>query len=553
MAKRKVRFDEVVDQKSFERWLTSLPKEQSIPISVILAHRIAMRVLPLAAMPQDFGEPHFASALVKVLRCGAITQVACTYSTKEIRAAADSAYLNAVHRAPLNTRAAWAAADTAAFETSSTNSDVAKKAAQTAAFASFASDRAPDIWNCLGRDLRLLEEGISVANLLEIPLWTERYEWWNYAWNTMQRIPTVPENTLDRWDIWLEWYRNVSFGFPAFANCGDNLKALERRIALGDGRKDFWDREPGDINREIALWIDEARRLAAVVPTTEGDFESRPASIETMVRGGLVVLARDEPLADLAAATADAAVVDLAHGLRHLSSEAALAQADRRIVEFLSEAAKAVEKAAHDQSKLFESGRNQKALSNYSATVDTEWSPILVAQYHGLVVQFAQVLNHFEAWRKFIAKPIVAAVPIAPAELATHVEAIASSLEEVKAAFKPDVLFKLKSLAQSFRQAINRWQIDDPSHPINAQVLEAMQSDIAVSVSNVLLSLARTGFEHHAGYLIAGTVGAAGIFARNLIVGTILDRLQRSYPSVYTIIVSSFKALKKFEKDTKAD
>jgi hypothetical protein len=212
----------------------------------------------------------------------------------------------------------------------------------------------------------------------------------------------------------------------------------------------------------------------------------------------------------------------------------------------------------HDQTKLFESGRNQKALSRYSETVDAEWSPILGAQYHGLVVQFAQVLNHFEAWREFIAKPVVAAVPLAPLELAEDVEEIYEELIKVKAAFADVVLVKLKNLTNSFQQAVNRWQIDDPSNPINAQIIEAMQSDLAVSVSNVLLSLAQWGFEHY-GVLAVGGIGGVlvagrnkvGSFASDFIKGAILGKLQKSYPELYGTIVRSFKALKKFENDTK--
>jgi hypothetical protein len=287
-------------------------------------------------------------------------------------------------------------------------------------------------------------------------------------------------------------------------------------------------------------------------PLEEDDYKSRPASVETAVRNGVVVLAHDEPLSDLGANTAKAAAADLAQGLKQLASEAASAQADRRIVDFLLKAADTIEQAVHDQTKLFESGRNQKALDRYSETVDSEWSPILGAQYHGLVVQFAQVLNHFEAWREFIAKPVVAAVPIAPAELAANVEEIYDELIKVKAAFADVVLVRLHSLALTFRQAVSRLQIDDASFPMNAQVVEVLLSDLVVSVSNVLLSLAQLGYQHASGLAIAAATSVS-FFARNLVVGAILDKLQKSYPQLYGIIVKSFKALNKFEKDTKPD
>jgi hypothetical protein len=413
-------------------------------------------------------------------------------------------------------------------------------------------------WHQVQNDLDLVVSNSNPMNILWAPVWPDPPNWWSRGFQNLSDAIYSDLNDLEHWKIWGDWLTNCLQGKSAFDLSPEANFALERRIALGDGRVNFWDREPGEINREIARWIDEAKKPEHAVLLDHTDYKSRPASVETAVRNGVVVLAHDEPLSDLGANTAKAAAADLAQGLKQLASEAASAQADRRIVDFLLKAADTIEQAVHDQTKLFESGRNQKALDRYSDTVDSEWSPILGAQYHGLVVQFAQVLNHFEAWREFIAKPVVAAVPIAPAELAANVEEIYDELIKVKAAFADVVLVKLKNLTNSFQQAVNRWQIDDPSSPINAQIIEAMQSDLAVSVSNVLLSLAQWGFEHYGVFAVGGIGGAlvagrnkVGSFASDFIKGAILGKLQKSYPELYGTIVRSFKALKKFENDTK--
>ncbi|MBK8458202.1 MAG: toll/interleukin-1 receptor domain-containing protein [Phyllobacteriaceae bacterium] len=55
------------------------------------------------------------------------------------------------------------------------------------------------------------------------------------------------------------------FGTPSFGLPREMADELDRRIALGGGRKDFWDRPAEAINGEIAGWVEEARRRARPV------------------------------------------------------------------------------------------------------------------------------------------------------------------------------------------------------------------------------------------------------------------------------------------------
>lgn len=74
-----------------------------------------------------------------------------------------------------------------------------------------------------------------------------------------KQLTSAPLNN-DLWGVWIDWYRNISQGRAAFDHVGAaKLQALERRIALGDGKKDFWDRAPNVVNNEIEGWVRDAR------------------------------------------------------------------------------------------------------------------------------------------------------------------------------------------------------------------------------------------------------------------------------------------------------
>ena len=62
------------------------------------------------------------------------------------------------------------------------------------------------------------------------------------------------------WKVWAEWYSSAVAGNNSFSLSRRVADALDQRIALGGGRKGFWDREPAEVNAEIAGWVADARR-----------------------------------------------------------------------------------------------------------------------------------------------------------------------------------------------------------------------------------------------------------------------------------------------------
>jgi hypothetical protein len=91
MAERKIQIEEVVDRDSFEHWLNALPEAKIKPAAMVLAHRLALRVLPFLSLARDFNDEYFAPFLINVLRCILVSREASISLTHGFGAATDFA------------------------------------------------------------------------------------------------------------------------------------------------------------------------------------------------------------------------------------------------------------------------------------------------------------------------------------------------------------------------------------------------------------------------------------------------------------------------------
>ena len=302
---------EIRDRESFQAWLEARPDASRRAAITVMASRIALRVLPMVNGKGKLTLGQHTTLIKVAFWHIAISRSVRTWPDREIAdvdAADDAAYASsaatyAAGAAGFAARAATYAADAATYAVAAA-SDAATYAATYATFAadeaSYAAGAAADevTWEYIRSDAAVIEAGEDPFTLLAQPLWQAAPPWWRDEWEAFKTTLTAPDLAGNEWGVWIEWYEPITQGLPAF-----NLKnrktadALERRIALGDRdnkdkfNKDFWNRKPGEINREIAEWVAEARAAEM-----EGKRNAKPIfisytakNLESVMRIGAIV------------------------------------------------------------------------------------------------------------------------------------------------------------------------------------------------------------------------------------------------------------------------
>ncbi|MCB1419018.1 MAG: hypothetical protein KDJ74_08475 [Notoacmeibacter sp.] len=266
------------DEGGFRAWLDSLPEEQRAPFAQAIAHRAALRALPLlhTAFSVDKTKAFDPAVLtLAVFRANAISRVAPKYPTREIADAAARAAYAAARAAARAARAAYAAAYAAARAAAYAAARAAAYAARAARAADAAAEEA--MWDAISRDARELEKRGSADGFEDTPLWPEGApEWWMDQFKRLTGVLTEQgPNAPGLWSVWTAWYDAIVIGHSPWRLPRATANKLEKRIALGDGREDFWDTEKrsvAEINAEIAGWVEEARSRSNASVSEITDF-----------------------------------------------------------------------------------------------------------------------------------------------------------------------------------------------------------------------------------------------------------------------------------------
>jgi hypothetical protein len=277
----------ITSQDELTEWLEHKPREWALVIAV----RAALRVLPIALDPEEYIDGIVRSRFaLTVFRAIAISSGASTIPTDDIAAAyaasaADTYAAAAADTYPASTsgaragaaaESASAAAYATAFACASANAayGVANAAALAVAHAAdaagytnaaadaFAADSAAAaasvaIWQSISNDLSALENGIGLNELFSQPLWQERPDWFDQSWDNAKRWMS---RNKDGFQIWREWYlgrlEGTAHTFAGFDQEAER-EFFTRLFAQDD---DWWDREPAEVNRDIAGWVEELRK-----------------------------------------------------------------------------------------------------------------------------------------------------------------------------------------------------------------------------------------------------------------------------------------------------
>ena len=279
-----VKVSEIKDRESLEEWLLDRPEDETKQFAVSIAHRAAMRVLPVYwEWRIEPTEEHYLTAF----RCNLISGVARKMPTPEIRDAAFAARAtaNAAEESAMaisvdttyDTAAASAisaaafAVSTAASTSPLTANSSALAAASAAADAAhffvdaetgseLAAANAPAVlWKQIRTDCAALETGDM---LLASPLWNGDENPFQKEWEAVRNslpvaTPARSEETARGalpvdWSFWINWYQDALEGREP------DWDMLYEIALIPD---EDWQKGPVHINNQVIAGIVEKYRL----------------------------------------------------------------------------------------------------------------------------------------------------------------------------------------------------------------------------------------------------------------------------------------------------
>jgi hypothetical protein len=246
----------------------------------VLAIRSAHRAAPyLEELISDTYSQDPASVL-RAIRCNLVARASIKFPSEQIIAEASRSSGIAHFRYRHHSLASTDSASYAAAAAGSSESAFDDGAIQYAASACHqAADNLShqDFYEAVTIDAQKLLEGTKPLQLLNSPIWPQSTpKFWDderrrFGILFSHNVVTITgSHLIFIWKIWVEWFESVFAGQPAFNLPEAIAKELEIRIALGDGRSDFWDRKPELVNADVTKWLTDAKALAELHIPAQG-------------------------------------------------------------------------------------------------------------------------------------------------------------------------------------------------------------------------------------------------------------------------------------------
>ncbi|HGG64922.1 MAG TPA: hypothetical protein ENK34_10170 [Rhodobacteraceae bacterium] len=275
-----VKVSEIKDRESLEEWLLDRPEDETKKFAISIAHRAAMRVLPVYwewVERSELAKKHELTAL-PVLLCNFTSGIACKMPTPEIRDAADLAFSFATTDTSVVSADIASAADEsdtgvgssakAAIAAAETVYETGIHVATIASAADIASDSVAEVvscdstsafWQQIRTDCAALETEDMV---LAAPLWNGDENPFQTEWEAVRNsLPVATSARTEEtargalpvdWSFWINWYQDALEGREP------DWDMLYEIALIPD---EDWQKGPEHINNEVIAGIVEKYRL----------------------------------------------------------------------------------------------------------------------------------------------------------------------------------------------------------------------------------------------------------------------------------------------------
>ncbi|MBY6118565.1 hypothetical protein KUV64_05435 [Mameliella alba] len=267
--------EDIKDRETLEAWLRERPRRDA----VVIAHRAALRVLPLwgAAMGEDWARESGLTAL-PLLRCGLISAVVSVEASSRIASeaiaaahalASDPSTLSRIMAASF--RAAINAADAAAASTLTGTEKATRALGHPAAYAVSAAADANLVYGASTNisDVTLLETG---GDPVHLDLWSDSVQE-RFLKGERVMLELWDGDPPERWAFWRRWWEGAKTGQPLDP---------ELQLAIVKGIDDETWKDPDAVAKAIAKIEEEFgsapeevdRSLQALPASSSADVQS---------------------------------------------------------------------------------------------------------------------------------------------------------------------------------------------------------------------------------------------------------------------------------------